>query len=291
MFQKNQEIYLKDILVPSISQTNHKPVSCGQVYGCLVNSQIVPLQYFQTRAERYASCSYMNMIPVWKTIAEGQLRKVDAYVLAMDNVNHPYNHIHSYKYVVQLIHHLKNFQPFRPYTIYGVSGVLKMKKTTNPNEFQKIFLSDSTTQKIIPIPKIIYRIIDHHCFHPLNGPQGPYNFKIDRYAAAIIIHNDPSPISDEDRLCSRESALSSWHKITNEDSRTGVTYVCPVTVELNDMLGAYDNMTSDTFRPLDLNTVPYSYLSHWGSNGPMFYKNYTSKVDVEFERILRAEFA
>ncbi|XP_065224137.1 uncharacterized protein LOC135848227 [Planococcus citri] len=266
--EQNQEIHLKDIFVqPSPSnETNHVNISCGQAYGCLVNAQIGSLMHFLSSAERLASCSHMNMIPVWKTIAEGQLLKVDAYTMALDAL----------------------FIPYRK--ILGVSGVLKMRKASNPDESREILLSDCEHRTVIHVPKIIYRIIEYQrvqCGNDVDKSQ----WVINQHAAVIIIHNDPSlvQISDDQRLCDRQSTLTGgWETIINDDPRTGLTYVCPMTPELNDELGAYeDSITAETFQPLNVDAVPYcNSLTMWDPEDKIFHLNYTTNILENFDEIL-----
>lgn len=264
--EKTQEIYLKDILAPEAKPNPGfgSKLFCGQSYGCLENAQIIPLQYFDTHAEKIASCSHMNMIPVWKTIADGQLRKVDLFTIALDET------INAAE------------------KVFGVSGILRMKKKTGPTEPQELFLSDPEHQKTIPVPKIIYRIIEHIRLRRPNTAE-PVKMERIRYAAAIIIHNDPSPVPDTERLCKKESGLVGWDKIINEDSRTGLTYVCPVTAELNEKLGAYDHITSEMFQNLNLNAVPYSSdLTRYDPKDEIIYRDFTDTVEKNFNRVRNA---
>ncbi|XP_065224559.1 uncharacterized protein LOC135848554 isoform X3 [Planococcus citri] len=78
----NQKKCLEDILAPLGLFEGNPDLSCGQPYGCLSRSQIIPLWYFVSSSARLASCSHMNIIPVWKSIADGNLRRVDLYLVA-----------------------------------------------------------------------------------------------------------------------------------------------------------------------------------------------------------------
>ena len=164
-----------------------------------------------------------------------------------------------------------------------------MKKTTNtPNELHEIYLSDPENSKMIPVPNIIYRIIEYVRLRRLEDDAKPTQWERYRYAAAIIIHNNPAPISDDERLCAKESILSGWSKICNEDPRTGVTYVCPVTIELNDKLSAYENLTSsEILQPLHLNAIPCSYnVTHYDPTDRIDYQDHIDDVDRYYETLL-----
>ncbi|XP_065200541.1 uncharacterized protein LOC135831752 isoform X2 [Planococcus citri] len=54
-----------------------------QSQGILKKTQIIPVWYFETDSGRLASCTYMNVILVWKSIADGQLKKVDLFIAAV----------------------------------------------------------------------------------------------------------------------------------------------------------------------------------------------------------------
>ncbi|XP_065218500.1 uncharacterized protein LOC135844277 [Planococcus citri] len=112
----NQKKCLKDILVPSSSFKGNPDLSCGQPYGCLTPSQILPLWYFASISSvRLASCSHLNLIPVWKSIAEGNLRRVDLFIGAIIKKSNG-NEV-----------------------IFGVNGVLKM---TVPRGRRRMYLPD-----------------------------------------------------------------------------------------------------------------------------------------------------
>ncbi|XP_065218498.1 uncharacterized protein LOC135844274 [Planococcus citri] len=196
--KKNQKKHLKDILVPSsLFEGNSTDLSCGQPYGCLTPSQIIPLWYFDSSADKLASCSYLNVIPVWKSIADGNLRRVDFFVAAIVKESSA-NEV-----------------------IFGVNGVLKMMV---PGGWRKMYLSDSKRDHVVEIPKIIYRIIKYEVLHY-------------KELAVIVIHNDPNAVRDADRLCDKNDVLiRSWEKIINDDPKSGLTYVCRMTPKLEKKL-------------------------------------------------------
>lgn len=167
-----------------------------------------------------------------------------------------------------------------------------MATTSHPNETRQIYLSDPKTQKIITVPRIIYRIIEYRRSRDCHEEADPTKLIIPKYAAAIIIHNDPSPIPDDERLCSRESALSGWDRITNEDPRIGLTYVCPVTLGLNEKLWAYDQLAPDTFQTFNLSALPFSHnITHWDPEDKVHHIDYASAIDRHLEEVLKKEYS
>ncbi|XP_065223149.1 uncharacterized protein LOC135847519 [Planococcus citri] len=245
--KKNQKKCLKNILAPPALFEGNPDLSCGQPYGCLVRSQMIPLWYFVSSSAKLASCSHMNIIPVWKSIAEGNLRRVDLYLVA------------TVRYLDGNV-------------LFGVSGVLKMKTSTCTNVTRKIFLSTSEHNRVITIPRIIYRIfrIDTRLDQD----------DTDDYAATIIIHNDPAADPETDKLCT--DTLSGWDKITSNDTKTGLTYVCPMSFELNKKLGAYADITTRSIEPLNLDAVPYSR----GFSYPCEYEDAADIINSNFEYLL-----
>ncbi|XP_065218499.1 uncharacterized protein LOC135844275 [Planococcus citri] len=212
--KKNQKKRLKDILVPSSLFKGNPDLSCGQPYGCLTPSQIVPLWYFDSSSARLASCSHLNV----------------------DDV------------------------------IFGVNGVLKM---TVPNGRRRMYLSDTKRDHVVEIPKIIYRIIK---FEVLGG----------NHFAVIVIHNDPSPLRDADRLCHKnDTFIRTWEKIINDDSKTGSTYVCPMTAVLAKKL----NVDCCGMNKLNLAEVPChkkQWSLEWWS-----CEDRAEIVNSSFERFLK----
>ncbi|XP_065218606.1 uncharacterized protein LOC135844372 [Planococcus citri] len=205
--EENQEKCLKDIVTETFEdKTSSQNMACGQSYGCLEKSQIIPLWYFSSRSTQLASCKLMNIMPVWKTIAEGQLRKVDQYILAILNTwredlkidkDHTFGEI-----------------------IYGTWSALKLPTKNNPYKPQEMYLSNTERNQVVTIPKIIYRIVS-----------------VWWRGVAIIIHNDLSRIDDKQRICTKEEYVKGWENITNEDSTIGLTYTCPLTKEVDYRLG------------------------------------------------------
>lgn len=98
-----------------------------------------------------------------------------------------------------------------------------MKKKDNLEEPQEIHLWNGENDcYTIPVPKIIFKIIRIEAF--------------DKRSVIIIVHNDPNPVSDSDRICSKESEIPGWDMIKNENPRTGLTYACHLTPEVIDTL-------------------------------------------------------
>ncbi|XP_065217324.1 uncharacterized protein LOC135843385 [Planococcus citri] len=239
--QENQKKCLKDILVPSFLLKVNPDLSCGQPYGCLTPSQIIPLWYFDSSSAKLASCSHLNAIPVWKSIADGNLRRVDLFVAVIiktSSVNE---------------------------VIFGVNGVLKM---TVPGGRRRMYLSDTKGDRVVEIPKIIYRIIKVEAL-------GCSHF------AVIVIHNDPSAVRDADRLCNKNDTLiHSWEKIINDDSKTGLTYVCP----MNTVLEKKFDLNCCSINKLNLAEFPshYSWSEEW-----WFNDDREEIVNSSFERVLK----
>ncbi|XP_065217340.1 uncharacterized protein LOC135843397 [Planococcus citri] len=241
--QENQEKCLKDILVPSSSFKETSDLSCGQPYGCLTPSQIIPLWHFYLRTEKLASCSHLNLIPAWKSIADGNLRRVDLFVAAI-----------SKDYVSEVI--------------FGVNGVLKMMAGL-PGDWRKMYLSDTKGDRVVEIPKIIYRIIKFRALDTCNN-----------HIAVIVIHNDPSGIRDTDRLCDKNDTLiHTWDKIINDDPKTGLTYVCPMTTDLEKKL----DVNCCGINKLNLAEVPHEHSLHSGEWG---LEDRQKFINSNFEKFL-----
>ncbi|XP_065217192.1 uncharacterized protein LOC135843290 [Planococcus citri] len=233
----------------SKNDTKNTTLPCGNPYGCLEKRQIIPLWYFNSSSAKLASCTGANFVPIWKTIANGQLIKVDQYIYALT------------RYV---INQLKGDGEI----FFGVSGILKMNKTINNNESQpqEIHLSDSNNQSFVPVPKIIYRIV--HCAVCVWEK------------AAIIIHNDPTA-SDSDRLCPESTELKGWEKIQNNNSATGLTYVCRVTRRIDDALGSRSCKNAEFFEAggLNLNDFPYEWQQDKQEQMQMDYNWIPGKIE------------
>ncbi|XP_065217394.1 uncharacterized protein LOC135843436 [Planococcus citri] len=237
---KNQKKHLKDILVPSSSLKGNPDMSCGQPYGCLTPSQILPLWYFDSSSARLASCSYsLNEIPVWKCIADGNLRRVDLFIAAIIK-----------KSSVDEV-------------IFGVNGVLKMMV---PGGRRKMYLSDTKRDRVVKIPKIIYRIIN---FEAVNI----------KHMAVIVIHNDPSGVRDTDKLCDKNDTLiRTWDTIINNDPKTGLTYICPMTTDLEKKL----ETNFYRINKLNLDDIPHDVDS-----ANLFWDDEEEIVNLSFERFLK----
>ncbi|XP_065216300.1 uncharacterized protein LOC135842666 [Planococcus citri] len=249
--KKNQKKLLKDILVPPSLFEGNADLSCGQPYGCLTPSQIIPLWFFSKNSARLASCSHMNLIPVWKSIADNNLKKVDLFIVA-------------------------TYKSIKCDVVFGTSGVLEMKTSSASNETQEMYLSTAKGDRMAAIPKIIYRVVrvDLKWQYP------------DEYIyayAVIIIHNDPTAVPDTDRLCNKSDAPTGWQKIINDDPRTGLTYVCPMTEALNNKSGAYDSIPKYEIHPLNLNAVGYINYTRRGG----YRVNEAEKINSYFEYLLR----
>ncbi|XP_065216301.1 uncharacterized protein LOC135842667 [Planococcus citri] len=224
--KKNQKNLLKDVLAPSSLFEGNPDLSCGQPYGCLTPSQIIPLWFFSKNSARLASCSHMNVIPVWKSIADNNLKKVDLFLVATYKCSNKCD------------------------VVFGTSGVLKMKISSFPNVTRKMYLSNAKRDRIVEIPRIIYRVVRVDL-------KWQYTDEFIYAYAAIILHNDPTAVPDTDRLCNKSDAPTGWEKIFNDDPRTGLTYVCPMTEALNNKLGAFDSVQKYETHPLNMNAVGY----------------------------------
>ncbi|XP_065216302.1 uncharacterized protein LOC135842668 [Planococcus citri] len=252
--KKNQKNLLKDILAPASLFEGNPDLSCGQPYGCLTPSQIIPLWFFSNNSSRLASCSHMNLIPVWKSIADNNLKKVDLFIVA------------TYKHS----HHICDI-------VFGTSGVLKMKISSISNVTRKIYLSNEKRDRIVEIPKIIYRVVRVDL-------KWEYSDEYIYAYAAIIIHNDPTAVPETDRLCTKNDAPTGWEKIFNDDPRTGLTYVCPMTESLNNKLGAFaDSIQKYETHPLSLNAV--GYINY--DQGDDYYIDEAKEINPYFEHLLK----
>ncbi|XP_065219401.1 uncharacterized protein LOC135844932 [Planococcus citri] len=234
--KENQEKCLKDILVHSSLFEGKPDLSCGQPYGCLTPSQILPLWYFDSSSARLASCSHINLIPVWKSIADGNLKAVDLLVATIIKKTDGSD------------------------VIFGVNGVLKMVVPDGP---RKMYLSDAKHDRVVEIPKIIYRLIKFEAWER-------------KFIAVIVIHNDPSAVRDADRLCDKNDTLPGWDKIINDDPKTGLTYVCRMTpkLEIKLSLNVYD--TDD----LNMAAVPRE-----GYSNEVYFDYKQGIINSIFERI------
>ncbi|XP_065219114.1 uncharacterized protein LOC135844720 [Planococcus citri] len=242
--RKNQKKCLKDILVPSSSLKGNPDLSCGQPYGCLTQSQIIPLWYFASSSAKLASCSYSNVIPIWKSIAAGNLRRVDFFVAAI---------------VKEIVDEVT----------FGVHGVLKMMV---PGGSRKMYLSDNKEDRVVEIPKIIYRIIRFVGFHTCSN-----------HIAVIVIHNDPSGVRDTDRLCDKNDTLiHTWDKIINDDPKTGLTYICPMTADLEKKL----DVNCCGIDKLNLAKVPHRmpYSQEWYCSE---FEDQRKSINYNFKKFLK----
>ncbi|XP_065216259.1 uncharacterized protein LOC135842638 [Planococcus citri] len=244
--EQNQAEILKDI--PSLLSLpgNNTEISCGQAFGCLEKYQIKPLWYFHTNSGKIASCVAMNIVPVWKSIANKQLKKVDQFIEEVACKFHCGPGFQSINYRIEV-----EF-------IFGVSDIMKSSYENSSDEPREIYLSNTERTRMMAIPEVIYRIIQ--IGFPLGIQSGEYADQINdpewyTAAAAVIVHNNLNS-GHFQRLCSRENELSGWDQIKNEDARTGITYVCPLTKELGERLGISKNLTNDELPPIHLNNAP-----------------------------------
>ncbi|XP_065216258.1 uncharacterized protein LOC135842637 isoform X2 [Planococcus citri] len=232
--EQNQAEVLKDI--PSLRSlpVSDSEMTCGQSYGCLDKWQIIPLWHFHTSSAKLASCAAINIVPVWRSILNEQLKKVDRYIHSV--VKHFRQERYRSKHEVNMI--------------FGVSEIMKYNYENGANDGQEIHLTNTEQTRTMAIPEIIYRIVQYRLpkdFDYLGHPEW--------FTAAVIVHNNLNPANFQ-RLCTPESELNGWDKIKNEDPKTGITYVCPVTKEIGERLGVLSNLTSNELPPLHLDKVP-----------------------------------
>ncbi|XP_065200531.1 uncharacterized protein LOC135831749 [Planococcus citri] len=221
--------------------TNHKE----QSQGILTKSQIIPVWYFDTYSGRLASCTHMNVILVWKSIADGQLKKVDIFIAAVIGV-------------------LKWYDRFNQKVIFGVNGGYERRLNYKLNDERQQFL----------IPKIIYRVV-----------RGSWYY--DQFDAVIVIHNEVDNVTDSERLCSNDTMISGWDTIRNDDPRTGLTYVCQLTEELEEKLGIWRCFRYNPVEPIRLDAIPYSEHPEWDYTFPIEDNDIRRSVDQVFEAIMR----
>lgn len=102
----------------------------------------------------------------------------------------------------------------------------------------------------ISIPMIIYKIIEYKI-----RPKLPQDTP-DIYFAVIVIHNDPTPNAGVFRICERDSKISGWEFIENEESESGLTYVCGLNKKVAEKLDLYDKDYISDKSPLRLDQFP-----------------------------------
>ncbi|XP_065222737.1 uncharacterized protein LOC135847215 [Planococcus citri] len=232
--------------------TNHEK----QSQKILKKSQIIPLWYFATDSGRLASCTHMNVIPVWKSIADGQLKKVDLFIAAV-------------------ISTLESYNRYDQKVTFGVNGWYEQPLN---------YTIDGEHRQLL-IPKTILRLV-----------QG--EFYSQTYAAMIVIHNKADYIADSDRLCSHETIISGWDTIHNYDPRTGITYVCQVTAQLQEKLGVpkfvdflpfpIGHFRYISVEPIQLDVIPYSEHPGYDYTYPIEDRDVTDYVDDEFQKLLKS---
>lgn len=145
--------------------------------------------------------------------------------------------------------------------IFGANGVLTFKNESNidPDQRQKMYVMQENVQRrqIIPIPKIIYRVIELK-----HGSEW--------YDAVIVIHNDPNPVQDNDRLCKKSEEVPGWQTIKNDDPKTGLTYVCHFDCTIKRVVDdklSFCTENNEVIYPLDLD-----YMRHNCKKQPQLCK-------------------
>ncbi|XP_065215664.1 uncharacterized protein LOC135842237 [Planococcus citri] len=100
-----------------------------QSHGVLRKAQIIPLWYFDSDSDKRDSCMGTNVILVWKSIADEQLRNVDSFIASV-------------------ISCLEDYDRTDQSVTFGVHDEYELVNHTLNAEYQQI-----------PIPKIIYRVV------------------------------------------------------------------------------------------------------------------------------------
>lgn len=137
-----------------------------------------------------------------------------------------------------------------------------------------MYLLPSNVQsgQIIPIPKIIYRVIEAEYFDVW-------------HAAIVVIHNDPNPI-ESDRICEEWETLRGWETIENYDHYFGLTYVCPCSYsikEVNNKLG-FQVDKGELVKPLELHRMYYYSHNDWDSGCVRDDFDATRQINSEYYR-------
>ncbi|XP_065217313.1 uncharacterized protein LOC135843374 [Planococcus citri] len=180
---------------------------CRSNYNCFQKWLLVPLSQFRFGSSAPPVCSNMVTIPVWKLNGKDQfyLRKIDQYLYAL------------FRYLGEPLH-----------VIAGVRGENQFKKKRG---WGKTTVYLDLDKKIIPIPRIIYKIVEYRLKNcQLEEPSC-------WYSVIIIIHNDPS-FKPSDRLCPVELTKQwGWEGIVKDAAAAAeFIYVCPRTREIQKKL-------------------------------------------------------
>lgn len=149
---------------------------------------------------------------------------------------------------------------------------LKNRTDIDSVKRQKLYSLTNNTHHL-HIPKVLYRVIEAEY----------YNVS---YIAIIVIHNDPNPIPNNDRICLELEEVDGWEAIKNNDPRTGLTYVCHYNYTLkreeNDKLGFQAEKSEET-NAFKLDNLPY--ISHERFEG-IDYFDMTYNLKYNFKKLL-----
>ncbi|XP_065205868.1 uncharacterized protein LOC135835533 [Planococcus citri] len=177
---------------------------CGNQYGCFKQHQVIPHYYYHTRASKDATCFAVNTLPVWESISDGFLKKVDRYLYEISQV-------------------LDSKVTITTSTINVLSYRAHVRQREIYMDFEK---------KRVPAPKIIYNVLEQ----VKNGEK--YNLIVvthnDPVPPTQIQRICPPEASDKIHY---EKVNSSWEFLVNENPETGITYPCPWVPAALDNLG------------------------------------------------------
>ncbi|XP_065225098.1 uncharacterized protein LOC135848930 [Planococcus citri] len=220
--QMNEEQSLKQIQELPSPPTNKPTTICKQSEDdCMKMTQIMPMLFLNTTASKLATCTYLNLAYIWKSVANGQLKKIDRYLYGMHRIWHSYNMKIS----------------------FGITGEMDLDIESISAYTPSINLSKVKTLQNFPNPLIIYRIVR-------------YELESNIYQTIVVIHNNPNLEASPRRVCSKDEEVGGWGKIKNKLDEPGLTYACPVTNDSLLYLGIDDHDAVSPSDPLELNAFP-----------------------------------
>lgn len=137
----------------------------------------------------------------------------------------------------------------------GFSGTLESTKKyfeKKPKSRHEVYLDQKNNN--ITIPLIFYKIVEYEVIKLPPRPD-----ETDNYFAVIVIHNDFAS-DTEQKICEENDIIEGWEDIQNNDSQSGLTYVCElkkdVALKLNVYGGNLAMLDPDDELPLRLDEFP-----------------------------------
>ncbi|XP_065214580.1 uncharacterized protein LOC135841518 [Planococcus citri] len=184
---------------------------------------LIPIDHFRFGFTSPPACSNLATIPVWEQKVEPALKKVDGYLYAL------------YKTIEEPL-----------LIISGISGELQLPK----NKFMRATLYLDPAGKKIPVPKIIYKIVEYRV------KDCPFEEKLCLYSIIIVIHNDIL-FKPSDKLCTDITSDAQWEAISlnYEEQHVDFIYACENTEKLQKKLSIESR--TRTVSKLNLSTFPF----------------------------------